>query len=313
LPGLGKQVFLRLVEQADLVLENFRPGVMDRLGLSYEALTLANPRIVYCAISGFGGDGPWAGRPAYDQIVQGLSGAMSITGDAASAPMRTGFPLADTLGGMTAAFAISAALVRQRSTGVGERIDVSMVESMLAAMGWVVSNYLNAGVVPTPLGNDNFTAAPSGAFAANEQRQFEALCRVVGREALATDRRFATRMARKENRAALTACLEEALSVRTAADWERELNAAGVPSSVIATVPEALTNPQVVGRDFVEAVDLQGADVRVTRPGFRMAGGYAPATSPPELGADTAAWMRRLGFDATEIAAVLKQGQGGQG
>ncbi len=131
----GREAFLRLVERSDVVLENFRPGVMERLGLGHEVLAARNPRLIYCAISGFGQDGPWAARPAYDQIVQGLSGAMSVTGDAASAPLRTGFPISDTIAGMTAAFAISAALVEQRSTGRGRRIDVSLLEATLAAMG----------------------------------------------------------------------------------------------------------------------------------------------------------------------------------
>ena len=137
---------LGLVAQADVVLESFRPGVMERLGLGYDRLAAVNSKLIYCGISGFGRGGPWSGRPAYDQIVQGLSGAMSVTGTADTAPLRTGFPIADTIGGLTAAFAIAAALVRQQQTGQGERIDVSMLESMLAAMGWVVSNTLNGGV-----------------------------------------------------------------------------------------------------------------------------------------------------------------------
>ena len=149
----GKEIFLRLVEKADVVLENFRPKVMERLGLGYAALSKRNPRIVYCAISGFGQDGPWVGRPAYDQIVQGLSGVMSVTGDAQTAPLRTGFPISDTMAGLTASFAIAAALVEQRTTGRGRRIDVSLLESTLAAIGWVVSNHLNANVDPSPMGN----------------------------------------------------------------------------------------------------------------------------------------------------------------
>src|SRR4051795_13645178 len=144
----GKEVFLRLAGEADVVLENFRPRVMERLGLGYRVLAARNPRLVYCAISGFGESGPWIGRPAYDQIVQGLSGAMSVTGDAGTAPLRTGFPISDTIAGITAAFAIAAALVEQRTSGRGRRLDVSLLESTLAAMGWVVSNYLNANVTP---------------------------------------------------------------------------------------------------------------------------------------------------------------------
>ena len=202
----GKAVLLRLVARSDCLIENFRPGVMKRLGLDYGALKASNPRLVYCAISGFGQTGPLAHRPAYDQIIQGLSGAMSVTGDARSAPLRVGYPVCDTIGGLTAAFAVCAELLRARATGEGAFIDVSMLDATLSTMGWVVSNYLNAGVRPQPMGNDNFTAAPSGTFrtsdgllniAANEQKQFEALADLVGAPHLATDRRFAEREARK--------------------------------------------------------------------------------------------------------------------
>ena len=208
----GKQS-VTLVAEADVVVENFRPGVMDRLGLGWEARRAIRPSLVFCAISGFGADGPLARRPAYDQIVQGMAGVMSITGSAESAPLRVGFPVSDTVGGMTAAFAVASALVGARATGQGRYLDVSMLESTLATMGWIVSNFLNAGVVPTPMGNDNFSAAPSGAFrtgdgliniAANEDKQYAALCEQIGRPDLLTDPRFSDRHARKANRAALT-------------------------------------------------------------------------------------------------------------
>ena len=141
----GREIFRRLVKSADVVVENFRPGVMDRLGVGYEALKEINPSLVYCALSGFGQDGPMKNAPAYDQIVQGLSGAMSITGDAESAPLRVGYPVSDSIGGMTAAFAIAAALVGRGQNAQGRFIDVAMLDSTLATMGWVVSNYLITG------------------------------------------------------------------------------------------------------------------------------------------------------------------------
>ncbi|NUT14746.1 MAG: CoA transferase, partial [Cupriavidus sp.] len=195
----GKAVFRKLVQSADVVVENFRPGVMARLGLGYDTLKQDNPRLIYCAISGFGQDGPLAGLPAYDQIIQGMAGVMQITGDAHSAPLRVGYPVSDTIGGLTAALAVSAALADTGRTE-GYFIDVSMLEATLATMGWAVSNHLIAGRAPTPMGNENMTASPSGTFrtadgllniAANKQEQFEALCRVVGRPALADDARFA--------------------------------------------------------------------------------------------------------------------------
>lgn len=316
----GRDIFLRLVETADVVLENFRPGVMDRLGLGYDVLAGRNPRVVYCAISGFGQDGPWSGRPAYDQIVQGLSGVMSVTGDQDSAPLRTGFPICDTIAGLTASFAISAALVEQRATGRGRFIDVSLLESTLAAMGWVVSNHLNAGVEPKPIGNENFTAAPSGTFqtatgplniAANEQKQFESLCRLVERPDLATDPRFLGRQARKDNRAALGHELNAALAARPASEWEAMMNAAGVPAGSVLGVPAILREPQVTGRGFIDTLSADGAPghpLRVTRPGFRFAEDFPTPEPPPVLGQDTGTWLAGLGFDADEIADLAAQG-----
>jgi crotonobetainyl-CoA:carnitine CoA-transferase CaiB-like acyl-CoA transferase len=316
----GQKVFLRLVENADVVLENFRPGVMERLGLGYATLAKRNPRLVYCAISGFGQDGPWAGRPAYDQIVQGLSGAMSVTGDERTAPLRTGFPICDTIGGLTAAFAIAAALVEQRTTGKGRRIDVSLLEATLAAMGWVVSNHLNAGVIPQPMGNENFTAAPSGTFrtgsgllniAANEQKQFETLCDLVGRSDLKGDARFAERQARKVNRAALSAELEPALAARSAEEWETLFNNKGVPAGCVLGVPVVLKEEQIVGRKFVETLPLDnhaGQPLRVTRPGFRLDEDFPAPAPPPILGQDTERWLAELGYGAAEIAALRESG-----
>src|SRR6187401_1887436 len=202
----AREAFTRLVKTSDVVVENFRPGVMDRLELGYERLKGIRPDLIYCAISGFGQDGPLRLNPAYDQIIQGLSGVMSVTGDAQSAPLRVGYPVADTMGGITAAYAISAALFRRERTGEGEFIDVSMLESTLVAMGWVVSNWLIAGVRPQPMGNENMAASP--------QRQFETLCALIGRPKLAADPRFAGREDRKSHRAELSDEIEAALATR---------------------------------------------------------------------------------------------------
>ena len=266
----GKAVLRRLVKTADVLVENFRPGVMKRLGLGYEDLQKENPALIYCAISGFGQDGPMKDAPAYDQIIQGLSGMMSITGDEQSAPLRVGYPVADTIGGITAGLAITSALVRRANTGEGACIDVSMLDSVLVTMGWVVSNYLIAGHEPHPIGNDNFTAAPSGTFktakgllniAANKQEQFQALAKAIGREDLIGDVRFAAREARKQNRAALTVELEEGLRKKTAEQWETILNGLGIPAGRVLTVPDALDTPQVRHRELLQTFD----DVRRAR------------------------------------------------
>ncbi len=315
----GKVILRKLVATADVLVENFRPGVMDRLGVDADRLREENPELVYCAISGFGADGPMAGFPAYDQIVQGVSGVMSVTGEPDGAPMRVGYPVADTVGGLTAAFAIAAALARPKP-GRGTVIDVSMLESMLSTMGWVVSNHLISGWQPHRAGNDNIAASPSGVFqardarfniAANKQEQFEALARIVRRPDLIDDERFRARKGRIENRAALVAELEPALAARDAADWVAELMASGVPAGEILTLPEALAQEQVQGRDLIAAFDTPGADrdVRIVRPGFRL-DGARPATNrpPPELGMDTKDILQELGLSAVEIAVLKDEG-----
>ncbi|AZV20144.1 CoA transferase [Mesorhizobium sp. M7A.F.Ce.TU.012.03.2.1] len=292
-----RERFFDLVASADALVENFRPGVMDRLGLGYEALKTVRPGLVYCAISGFGQTGPMRDNPAYDQIIQGLSGIMSITGTPETAPLRVGYPVADTLGGLVGAFAITSALVRQKTSGEGAFLDVSMLECTLSALGWPVSNYLTAGIDPKPMGNENMTAAPSGTFrtgdglvniAANKQEQFVALCRLIGRPELASDVRFAERETRKRNRAALKVEIEDALAGASAAAWEEMLNRAGVPAGRVLTIPQVLAEPQVIERRVTANFDdVAGMDkpLTVLRGGF-MVDGEAPLPTkpPPALG-----------------------------
>ncbi|PXW27518.1 CaiB/BaiF CoA transferase family protein [Paraburkholderia caballeronis] len=318
----GKAIFRRLVAEADVVLENYRPGVMARLGLDYAALKEVRPTLVYCSISGYGQGGPLATAPAYDQIIQGRSGVMSITGDRYSAPLRVGYPVCDTIGGITAAFAIAAALVRRQRDGEGSFIDVSMLDSAIVTMGWIVSNQLIAGRSPVPMGNDNFTASPSGAFrtgrgllniAANKQEQFEALCRVLGADALAADPRFAEREARKLNRVALTTEIERHLSAHDALWWEARLNEAGVPAGPVLSVEEALAQPQVAHRNLTMTVPAtaspSGDPITVTRSGFHVDGKpQSVELGPPELGAHTEAVLLEAGFSREEVARWREDG-----
>lgn len=314
----GRAVFKKLVKTADVVVENFRPGVMDRLGVGYDILKRDNPNLIYCAISGFGQNGPWVERPAYDQIIQGASGVMSITGDEVSAPLRVGFPIADTVGGLTAAFSIAAALNEKNR---GAYIDVSMLESVLATMGWVISNYLIAGVTPSANGNENVTSAPSGAFkakggliniAANKDEQWHLLARHLGREDLLIRPEFATREDRKANRFALKAELETVLETRAPAQWADELNAIGVPAGAVLSVPEVLATPQVADRAFLGAfqnVPGVGRDIRVVRTGIKI-DETAPSVDapPPELGQDNQSVYAELGLTEEEIEKLRNEG-----
>jgi len=313
----GKEVLFRLVKSADVLIENFRPGVMNRLGVGYDVLKEINPRLVYCAISGFGQEGPMKFAPAYDQIVQGLSGVMSITGSEETAPLRVGYPVADTIGGITAAFAVSSALVRQARTGEGEFIDVSMLDSTVVTMGWVVSNFLIAGKTPRPMGNENFTAAPSGAFrtgngllniAANKQEQFAALAEAIGRADLVADARFAERETRKVNRKALTVEIEAALAAKSAGEWEALLSKAGVPAGRVLSVSEVLDHPQILERQLLTHFDnVPGIDrsIDVVRAGFKMRGGNPDIdTPPPQLGEHTDQILASLGYSAADIQTL---------
>ena len=314
----GKEIFCKLVQGADVVVENFRPGVMARLGLNYPVLKKLKPQLIYCAISGFGQTGPLSLRPAYDQIIQGLSGLMSITGKPEEDPLRVGFPLADTIGGLTAAMAVSAALNKQPR---GQMIDVSMLDSVLTTMGWVVSNYLIGGVQPAQHGNENITSAPSGTFqtadgmlniAANEERQWQALIKHIGCTHLADDDRFATRDNRKLHRQALTQALEPYLRQKAASEWETELTDIGIPAGVVMTVPEILAHPQIAHRGLLSQFDDVQAAVRpvtVMRTGFQSDGQPVSVdTPPPILGAHNHELLKNLGYDEAAIAQLSQEG-----
>ncbi len=302
----GKAMLCKMVKGADVLVENFRPGVMAKLGLDFETLRTHNPRLIYAAISGFGQDGDWVHRPAYDQIIQGMSGVMSITGAPDTAPYRVGYPLADTIGGLTAAFAVAAALGDRSKAHF---IDVSMLEATIATMGWVVSNYLIGGTEPAAHGNENTTSAPSGTFqtgegliniAANKDEQWVLLAKHIARPDLIERDDFATREARKANRFRLKGEIEQALSTKPALQWEQELNAIGVPAGVVLTVPEALASPVIQSRGMIAQfanVPGVGRDIQTLRTGIKWDGGAPQVDSPPpRLGQHNQEIFGKLGY-----------------
>lgn len=311
----GKELLKRLVVSADVLVENFRPGVMDRQGLGYAVLAAENPQLVYCAITGFGQNGPRRDDPAYDQIVQGVSGVMSITGDPDNAPYRVGYPVADTVGGLTAAFAVAAAL---NGNPGGAFLDISMTEAVLSTMGWVVSNHLIGGVTPGAHGNENTTSAPSGTFstadgliniAANRDEQWTQLARHLGRADLLDNPAYRTREDRKANRVALRDELESVLGARPSAVWVDELNALGVPSGPVLSVPEALADAQVAGRGLVGLVDVGDERLAVTGSPVMVDGVRPmPESPPPLLGADNDEIWAELGLSAVEISELRDKG-----
>ncbi len=315
----GKAIFLRLAKDADVVVENFRPGVMDRLGIGYKVLAEGNPGLVYCAISGFGQTGPDALFPAYDQIIQGLSGEMAVNGDERLNPLRAGFPVCDTVGGLNAAFAVMAALFHRQRTGEGQAIDIALLDSILPLMGWVAANLLIGQQQPVLMGNDNFTAAPSGTFrtldghiniAANKQEQWEAVCDVLDLPDLKTDPRFAERDTRKKNRRELTPLLEAKLALRTTAAWVTELNAADVPSGAILGLEEALRQPQIRHRQVLKKLPLPGfGDIEVfgLTAQFEKTPG-AVDTPPPVLGEHNSEIYGGLGISAAEQTRLKTAG-----
>jgi CoA:oxalate CoA-transferase len=315
----GREVFKKLTKTADVVVENFRPGVMARLGLGYETLREIRPALIYCAISGFGQTGPDAMKPAYDQIIQGLSGTMAVNGDERLNPLRAGFPVCDTVGGLNAAFAIMGALFHRERTGEGQLIDVALLDSIMPLMGWVAANLLIGGQHPVPMGNDNFTAAPSGTFAtrdghiniaANKQEQWEAVTEVLGVPELKNDPRFQARDERKKNRRALTPLLEEKLRERPTSEWVDALNARGVPSGAILGLEQALLQEQVAHRKTLATVACEGIGelklFGLTAKLEKTPGSIE--TPPPRLSAHTEEVLLGVGYTPEEIKELKAAG-----
>jgi crotonobetainyl-CoA:carnitine CoA-transferase CaiB-like acyl-CoA transferase len=315
----AKEIFFKLVKTADAIVENFRPDVMTRLGIGYRKLCEVNPKIIYCAISGFGATGPDAMKPAYDQIIQGLSGEMAINGDERLNPLRAGFPVCDTVGGLNAAFAIMAALYYRERTGEGQFIDVALLDSIMPLMGWVAANWLIGKEAPVLMGNDNFTAAPSGVFktqdgsiniAANKQEQWEAVAEELGVPELKTDPRFQKRDVRKKNRKELTPLLEAKLKEHPTEYWVEVLNKRGVPSGEILSLQDALEQEQVQHRETIAAIEAEGiGELKL----FNLTAKFEKTPGlvecpPPRLGEHTEKVLTGIGYSKEKIAELKTRG-----
>jgi crotonobetainyl-CoA:carnitine CoA-transferase CaiB-like acyl-CoA transferase len=314
----GRDLALRLIRRADVLVENFRPGAMDRLGLGYAAVHDLVPRLVYCSISGFGQTGPYRERPAYDLIVQGMGGIMGITGEPDGAPMRVGVAVADICAGMFAAYGILAALRARERTGTGQWVDASLLDGQVAWMTYMAANYFATGENPPRVGSAHLNLVPYQPFptrdgfvnvAVGSEGLWHRFCEALDLP-IASDRRFATNADRVHNRETLVELLGPVFARRTTADWVERLLQAGVPAGPIYRMNEVMEDPQVHHRKMVVEVEHPRAG-RVRVNGVPVKFSETPgevAAPPPILGEHTEAVLRELGVDEAEFAALRHDG-----
>ena len=308
----GVAIFKRLAESADVVVENYRPDVKHRLGIDYETLSALNPRLVYASLSGFGQDGPYATRPGFDQIAQGMGGLMSITGEPGRGPMRVGIPIADLSAGLYTAIGILVALLERERSGEGQWVQSSLLQAMIAQLDFQAARYLFEGEAPGQAGNDHPTSIPTGVFetadghiniATSGGAIYERLCEALGMPELITDPQFATGEGRSENRVALNAIINERTRTKPSTAWVEALNEAGVPCGPIYAIDEMFADPQVQHLGMAEPVEhptlgqthIVSQAARLSRTPFTVHG------ATPELGAHTEEILGALGYDAAQI------------
>ena len=317
----GRGVFYELVKKADVVIEAFRPGVAKKLGADFGALQAVNPRIVYCSISGFGQEGPYATRPAYDMIVQALSGAMSLTGEIGGRPVRSGTPIGDLNAGQSAATAILAALWERERSGAGQAVDIAMLDVQIAMLSYLGEYYLISGDVPGLQGRGHMSIPTYNAFrardgrdvliCANTERMWQQLCEALEVPELANDPRFETNERRHANRAALESMLERAFARYDCADLLKRFHERGIPSAPVNSVAEALADPQIAHRRMVRAVPhaLGGEILVLGNPIKFSRSAENEFTSPPTLGQHTESVLREtLGYTAGQIESLRQRG-----
>lgn len=302
----------RMVAQVDVVWENFRPGVMEKMGLGYEALSKINPRLIYCAISGFGHTGPEKYQAAFDGKIQAMSGIMSLTGEKSNGPMRAGFALCDVISGMTSAFAVSCALFQRTHTGTGQFVDVAMLDSALNFLSIEVCEHTVAGEIHRQRGNMTISRRVTGnrfstgqgaiVLAALTEKQFSSLLTVVGRADALADPRFKDWHTRAEHEIVLRNIIEDAMASDSAAVWEQRLTAADVPCSKIYAIEEVIRHPQLKTRDILQPVKTSEGERTLVGLGFKLAHGSGSIErAPARLGEHTDEVLREFGFTETEI------------
>ena len=309
----------KLVKDADIVWENFRPGVMKKLGLDYETLSQVNPRLIYCSVSGFGHSGPEQFTPAFDGKIQAMSGIMSITGDPAGGPMRAGFALCDQLAGMTGAFAVAAALYQRTHTGRGQFVDVSMLDATLGFLSAQVVEYTATGHQQGQIGNQSTSRKVTAhrfkagdgyiVLAVLSEKQFRLLMQALGRTEVLDDPRFKDWPARAENEAALREIIEGSMASDTAARWEARLVEADVPCASVRTIEEIVNHPQLHHRTVLQRVMSPDGPRTLVGSGFQLAHGAGRITAPPpRLGQHTEEILREAGFGNEAIEALRANG-----
>ncbi len=309
----GRELFFRLVRDADVVVENYRPDVKDRLGIHYDALRRINPRIILASISGFGQDGPYRARPGFDQIAQGMSGLMSVTGKPGEGPMRVGAAIADVGAGLFAALGILTALLEREYSDQGQWVQSNLLHAGIALMDFQAARYLMKGEVPEQVGNDHPTSMPTSAYrtadgyinlGASGDGMWTRLCQAMGRPDLLDRQEFATAPGRAQNRASLNAELDRTLATRTSAEWIAILNEAGVPTGPIYSVDQVFADPQVQHIEAAAGVKHPTlGEIRVVNQAAKLSRTPATmATATPALGEHTDEVLRELGLPDTEIA-----------
>ena len=315
----AREVFERLVRSADVLVENYRPDVKQRLGFDYESLARINPRIVLASISGFGQDGPYRDRPGFDQIAQGMSGLMSVTGLPGQGPVRTGAAIADVAAGLIAALGIMTALLERETSGKGQWVQSSLLQAGITLLDFQAARYLMKGEVAPQVGNDHPTSMPTSAYAtadgylnvaASGEGMWQRLCGAIGREDLLARPEFASNAKRAVNRAELNAELNQALAARTSAEWVEILNRAGVPCGPIYTVDQVFADPQVEHLQAAVAVaHPRLGKFRVLNQAARLSRTPAAVvTATPEVGQHTDEVLGELGYSTDEISALRAKG-----